>query len=313
MFIYDKDDLKQIQHKIEYLQNKNIDNVFIRESLDTIKFLYEDLIKQYQQLKCYEDYNKINKMKISIEENINKIKKGHHLLNKGNVVRLAYLSELDHTLQPYSLYIPYKMDDKNNPKLLIYLHGSGADDTSLNRNIYLLEFAEENNIIIVAPNGRGTSHFYCPYESMKDVEDITKKIKWLFHIKDKEVLLSGFSMGGYGVYRIYDNYPDLYKGLIIFSGHHHLIGEDYSKKIDRFKNIPMIIFHGKEDRNCSYNEVKAFFEKVRKINKDCKIYVKDDIGHSGLIKEWVSPLNQWLYKNFCNKYKHDYSFSFSFS
>ncbi|WP_353893543.1 prolyl oligopeptidase family serine peptidase [Proteinivorax hydrogeniformans] len=131
--------------------------------------------------------------------------------------------------------------------------------------------------------------------------ELTRKIAGIFSIPKARTILGGFSMGGYGVYRIYDYCPDFFTSLAIFSGHHSMGktlcgGPDYGTpdKISLFKDIPMIIFHGSEDRNCPYQEVKNFFDEITKVNPNCTIHVQQGEGHSGLTRQWYNKFSKWI-------------------
>lgn len=55
---------------------------------------------------------------------------------------------------------------------------------------------------MVAPFARGTSHCYCTKEALSEIIELTKKIKDIFGLENKNTILQGFSMGGYGVLRL---------------------------------------------------------------------------------------------------------------
>ena len=60
--------------------------------------------------------------------------------------------------------------------------------------------------------------------------------------------------------------------------------------------MPMIFFHGKEDKNCSYNDMKRFIDSLREINENVEAYYKENRGHSGLKDDWYRKLGRWLNK-----------------
>ncbi|MTI65676.1 MAG: phospholipase [Firmicutes bacterium] len=304
IYIYDQTRFKRLSEDIKKLWDENDEEGRIKESIASLRFYDKNLWKLLTVLKSYESFDGIQYFYEKITEDLKKVRAGDHLFEKGKIVRLGHLSQLDNSLEPYSIFIPSNYKENENYKLLVFLHGSGSDDRSIKNNVLLHRFAEEHNMILLAPYARGTSHFYCTKEAMEDVVELTIKISRLLSIKDNHILLGGFSMGGYGAYRIYDYSPQLFHGLVVFSGHHSLGetygGADYSKddKLPLFERIPMIVFHGTEDRNCSYEELKPFFNKLSDQRNKCEIHIKNDVGHSCLIKEWYEPLAEWISKHY---------------
>lgn len=300
LYFYDMKSIKKLEHKILNLADNDYNDNFIDESIVSLKFKLENIYKKINKLNPYDDFDPILNLRKDLENEINEIEKGKNIFKTGEILRLGFKSTLDKSIQPYSIYIPNVKDSKKDYKLLVYLHGSGDDDRSLKYSKMLLKFADEYNVIVLAPFARGTSNYYCPLEARRDIKELTEKIKKIYRIKDNNVYLSGFSMGGYGVYRIYDDIPHLFNGLMVLSGHpglgSHFGGPDYcdDEKINRFKDIPIIIFHGTEDRNCSYEEAKEFFSKIKKVNQICQINITEGRGHSGLTEDWYKILVKWF-------------------
>lgn len=299
-YFYRKISLDILRDRIHRLENMNVKNFLLIESTISLKFLLEDITQKIESLKPYDDFDDISKLKKDLEMKISHVECGNHIFQKGEVIRLGFKSQFDDSLQPYSLYIPDTIGDSSDLRLLVYLHGSGSDDRSIGNSKPLLKFAEEHNTILLAPFARGTSHFYCPQEARRDINELTKKAIALFGINRKNVFLGGFSMGGYGTYRVYDDMSYLFNGLIVISGHHSMGtyhgGPDYSdsSKIVIFSDIPMIIFHGTEDHNCSYQEFKEFLSIIKDANPQCRVHIKEGRGHSGLTEDWYLLLSKWL-------------------
>lgn len=301
--IFDLDILKKVKNDIETLKKQNNMDLLIKESIITLQFQYDSLVEKLNKLRDYESFDSIEESLKALQNSISLVQEGMNLFKQGEPMRLAFKSSYDESLQPYSIYIPNSAKDKQIRKLVISLHGSGSDDTSVFNNHLDIKLAEEQDIIIAAPFARGTSHCYCPEECLCDVVELTKKLVDLFNIDKSQVFLSGFSMGGYGVLRVYDYCPKIYKGIIILSGHYNL-ASDFGYKgepnyiedenIMKFSMLPMIIFHGEKDMNCSYEEMRFFIQKIQNLNPEVKVFIDKNIGHSGLTENWYSSLSEWL-------------------
>lgn len=293
--LYDESLFNELINRVDSL-DLDKENPLFTESVHTIHFDVQTLKEKLRTLKPYESYDAIEDYYQRIVTKIDEIEKGHHLFLREEVIRLGHLSDYDDTLQPYSIYIPKAINDRT--KLMVYLHGSGSDDTSMRYAPNMKELANETNTILLAPYARGTSHFYCSEESITDVLELTRKaIQW-FGIRSENVLISGFSMGGYGSYRLYDAANGLFTGMIVLSGHPSLGtyhgGPDYKEYINVFKDVPIIIGHGALDRNCDYHEQVDFFDELKNINDKCHVLIKEDIGHCGLTDDWYEPIKKWI-------------------
>ncbi|ERJ11779.1 dienelactone hydrolase family protein [Haloplasma contractile] len=297
VFKYNNSVFTQLKETINELNDLSTTS-FMKESIYSLRLYHQTIFKRYKTLRDYESFKPIHNEITHIKNKLERVKSGYHLFTP-SLNRLGFMSDLDRTLQPYTLYIPTHINNEKL-KLIVYLHGSGSDDTSLKNATQLLRFAEEEHYIVLAPYARGTSHFYCTEESYLDVIEITKKISSLYKIDD--ITLCGFSMGGYGVYHVYNQAPSLYNRLISISGHcsigRYFGGIDYNQEehIHTLSDIPILIFHGTEDRNCKFRDVKPFFDQLQSINPNCQVHITEGLGHSGLTDNWYQNLSDWMHK-----------------
>ncbi len=301
LFVYKQQKFRDLSKEISRLSmDKQIG--FKSESINALRFYNNHLLQELDDVKHYESFNNIESYYKDIVNKLKAVKNGDHLFETGEVIRLGHLSEIDNTLQPYSLYIPKHIKDTSKATLFVFLHGSGSDDTVINYASSLRTLADETSSILLSPFARGTSHMYTVDNAMEDVVELTHKIKELFSIEESNILLGGFSMGGYGTYRLFDYAPNLYKKLVVLSGHpslgEYFGGPNYTQEhhLSKFQEVPMIIFHGGEDLNCEYEEQKSFFKQLMSINKSCEVHIKEDVGHCGLIAEWYPLLLDWMNK-----------------
>lgn len=267
---------------------------------NTLEFLYKNAADTMKKLKSYDDFSVVKEEFLTLENLANRGE--DNFINKGTVQRMAVKSSFDGELEPYSLYVPKSMKNRGIAGIIITLHGSGSDDRAAMLNPLNRKLCEDLSLVYAAPKGRGTSNCYCPKEALQDIKDITLRLKEVYNTDN--VFLEGFSMGGYGVLRVFDYVGELYKGLAIFAGHPNLgplfeicNGVDYTKNIDLFKDIPMIAFHGNKDNSCPYEEAAAFYKDIEKVNPNFNFYTVDGIGHEGLIEEEYNIYRQWLEHN----------------
>jgi predicted esterase len=178
------------------------------------------------------------------------------------------------------------------------LHGSGSDDqTMLNNSL------TEGNFIEIAPYGRGTSNCFTSDGAEIDVREAIEDAIKNFPVNASEIILAGFSMGGYGAYRIYHEYPGMFKGVAVFSGHPNLatkwLGEGYPDFLDpaylkTFRNIPVFIYHSKNDLNCPYPLTVELVRKLRNAGARVEFVTTSEGGHGIIDKENLQPYFKWL-------------------
>lgn len=301
LYIYNEEKFNMLENKINTFNKA--ENMFLKESIDSLKFYCKDFNNYLSQLKEYESFETLDNYIKDIEYKLDLVKNGEDLFKAGQVLRLGFKSREDASIQPYSLYIPKSVENNDFQGLMVCLHGSGSDDRH-GINIFHKRLAEELGLIMLAPFARGTSHCYCTTEALSEIIEITQKIKSIFKLDNKKTILQGFSMGGYGVLRTFDYCKKEFQALAIFSGHHNLANifeienqpnylDDHN--ISKFKNADMIIYHGTKDGNCDFKEVKEFLDKISLVNNKATVFTSE-CGHEGLKKEWYESFKEWVNK-----------------
>ena len=131
------------------------------------------------------------------------------------------------------------------------------------------------------------------------IDDVIKN----YPIDTTKIVIAGFSMGGYGAYRIFYEYPKLFKGVVVFSGHPNLpnywLGKghpDFLKPeyLKPFKNIPVFIYHSKNDMNCPYDLTKQLVEKLIKAGAKVEFVTTTEGGHGIIDKNHTEIYYKWL-------------------
>lgn len=281
-----------------------VDDVEMKESYHTLQFFYEDLKSQIYQLKPDDDFAVCEQGMRAFLLKMKSFGRGESLFVACQKLRMGFVSKFDASLQPYSLYLPNSCENQNYNGLMVCLHGSGSDDRH-GFQAYMEKIAEEKGYILAAPFARGTSHAYCPKEALEDIADVTEIIASMFQIPKDSIVLTGFSMGGYGVYRMFDYRPDLYGALAVFSGHHNvpemfgMTGEPNYLELEnlkKFDSVKICIYHGLRDRNCDYREIKIFTDALCHRNRSAQVMFSD-CGHEGLNALWYDSFSRFLEEN----------------
>ncbi len=199
------------------------------------------------------------------------------------------------------VYLPDDYNPETTYPLVVYLHGSASDET----NIKGLKHLIPDGFIALAPNGRGPSNCYTWDNSQTDISEAIDAVIGSYSINKDNILLTGFSMGGYGVYRTYYETPDKFKALAVFSGHPDLadlwsdskdVYPNFTQKkyLKKFKGVSIFIFHGKEDRNCLFETTTNIIEKLENAGASVTFVTEDDKGHEPPAEETVKKYYNWV-------------------
>jgi predicted esterase len=292
-------DQKKMENVINSLEGK-----ISAGSMNTIRFTFNNILQERNFLKSYDTAGSVRVRVYNLMEIIDKALSGEDAIaKKTGYVRRAFLSKLDNTLQPYTIRIPKDYNPSKLYPAIVFLHGSDSDDTSI-KAIPSIFFPDD--FIIIAPNARGPLTYYVLDNAQEDIQEtITDAVK-NYSIDSKKLVISGFSMGGYGTYRTLYETPGKYVGAAVFSGEPAIElsekpGEypDFSnpKYLDRFKGMDIAIIHGKKDRNCPYEKTEDIAKKLESAGAKVLFLVDPEVGHStpldpAVIKAYL----EWLRK-----------------
>ena len=291
--------LSEISFEKEKTILDNMKNIVSPGDYNTLLFMMQNLVEDYKKVKKYETAGDIRERYLTYCHYIDELKKDNHFLaNKKGIFRRAFLSNIDSTLQPYTIKIPENFDPKKKYPLFVMLHGSGSDDKYMLNNSLT-----ENNFIEIAPYGRGTSNCFTTDNAEIDVKEAIDDVIRNYAIDTSKIIIAGFSMGGYGAYRTFYEYPKLFKGVVVFSGHPNLpnywIGEGYPDflkpyYLKPFKNIPIFIYHSLNDLNCPFDLTKKLVKELSVVGAKVEFVTTPKGGHGFIDENNISTYYDWL-------------------
>ncbi len=284
-----------------------LENKISKGSYSTLQFYLNDINKSLGKLYKYETCSQIVKDIKEVQYLIKELQIGNDVLEeKTGEFRRSFLSRIDSTYQPYTVKIPDNFDKNKKYPLIVFLHGSGRTDKDMFK---YHKYLSKGKCIQIAPKARGTSNYYSTDKAQVDIQEAINDVISNYNIDTSRILLTGFSMGGYGVYRTYLETPDRYKALAVFSGEPRVSffykrrGGDYinflkKKNLKDFNKIPIFIYHGKKDLNCPFELTKEFVTKLQSINSNIT-FITDDFGH-GISKNRrkLDDYHDWLDNQF---------------
>ena len=303
ILIINPERISKIEKKVTKLSKQSKEDLQIKESLVTIEWMLELLESKLRSLKPHQAPWHVQDLIDRLEKSMQKVESGESLFVRGEMLRFGIRSELDGTLQPYSLYIPPTFEEGRSG-LFVMLHGSGTNDERFLKGLSPLSKYDKTKMMVVAPFARGESHMFIPEESLLDIIEVTEKLMKVFSVPQEKIVLGGFSMGGTGVLGAYFKRPDLYQNLMIISGDmkareirdekmelvKDYTTEDYLKQLSKAN---LIIFHGADDVNVNYAELKPVHERLLELNPDVQIHIAEEFGHQQS-PEWEEMMMSYL-------------------
>ena len=113
-------------------------------------------------------------------------------------------------LQPYNVYVPDKPVPPGGFGLTLLLHSLSANYNQYAASAYQRQLGERGaGSIVITPNGRGSDGFYMGYTET-DTFEVWADVARHYRLDPTWVASSGYSMGGFGTYRLMARYPDLF-------------------------------------------------------------------------------------------------------
>lgn len=266
-------------------------------SVTTLRFQIEEVRRTAAALAPQETAANLRLTLDHLVADIQSAEAGHDpIASRTGILRRAYHSKVDGTLQPYSVRIPSDYRSDRRYPLLVFLHGSGQDDRNQVGHDWF-----PSNFIVLAPGGRGTSNWYTRDHAQDDIREAVDDVIANYAIDQERMVLSGFSMGGYGVYRTHKEDPERFSALAVFSGIPRIPGNppghpDFleSEDLAVFRDVSMFVFHGGEDRNCPIEQTREVVERLQRAGARVEFQFEADKGH-----EWPSAatrarFGEWL-------------------
>jgi len=214
-----------------------------------------------------------------------------------NYLEKVYCSKLDNTMQPYVVKLPENYDKQKKYPLIIYLHGSGCNE----KFIYNVPYFFPHDFFGLAVNGRGPATDYCYDNAQEDIAEAITEVAKNYSIDQENIILSGTSMGGFGVFRTFFETPAKFKAIASFSGlpKGKIAGPEQPNFLDtkflkNFKNLPIFIFHGVLDHLCPYTMVVKSVKIFKEVGASVEFYPENIHGHGNPGQKTIKAYHQWL-------------------
>lgn len=236
-------------------------------------------------------------------------------MERSNTLAYRITSRERGKLVNFAYWIPETYDPAKKYPMFVFFHGAGEKGTE---HMYLQSLKHSNmierilsdpelkeNFIILAPQCPefykwvNTSPWrYGSYdfentpqaETQKEAADKIIEFTQKYSVDMDRIYVTGLSMGGYCTWDILARYPDLFAAAIPVCG-----GMD-EKNVDIYKNIPLWIIHGADDRAVSCRGSRRIYAKLILEGAEDVHYTEYlKIGHGSWVPAYKDEeIFQWL-------------------
>src|SRR3954447_17832256 len=113
-------------------------------------------------------------------------------------------------LQPYTIYVPKKTAPDGSYGMTLLLHSLSANYNQYANSKNQSQLGDRGTgSIVITPSGRGPDGFYAGYAEA-DTFEVWADVAQRYKLNPDWTVVSGYSMGGFGTYRLLARYPDLF-------------------------------------------------------------------------------------------------------
>lgn len=302
-FVLDRSELAAMNSELEEARTGQLfsEDERFRNSFPSVEFRLDKINEYMAQAHPHADMIRIHQWYADLAFLLKEIgEEKPALFLPGRVGRLAHRSGLDNSLQPYSVYVPDFYNGEEALPLYVTLHGSGVDERQTIMYVAqtLLSYNmsdKAGRFIILAPQGRGLSDWYLG-DAGTDVMECIAHVKTLYNIDEGRIMLDGFSMGGYGAWRLGLTFPDVFKAVVIRSGAvsppPSVGGENILDLMRPGILNSYFVVHGAKDNAVPVSNARSAVQKLEQVGIDHRYVEVKDGAHSGYDK-W-SDILTWL-------------------
>ena len=109
------------------------------------------------------------------------------------------------------------------------------------------------------------------------------------------MVLSGFSCGGFGAWRLGLQRPELFAGVAVLSGALEHGGEDLTPLLEKAEGLPLLVIHGTADNAVSVEHARRAVAILRQRGYPSLTYLEiEGAGHGGYERQVGAQFLDWL-------------------
>lgn len=191
------------------------------------------------------------------------------------------------------LYLPADSILKNNPPVLIFLHGKSLSGSNLALVkkygvIHEIEKGRDVPAIVIAPQVPAGKRW-----EPKKIKNVLDYVEGQYQTDTNRVYVAGMSMGGYGTLNFTGEYPEVVAAAVALCG-----GGNPSDGCD-LASVPLWIQHGNKDYAVPISESEKMVKAIEECNggENLKYTVHKGADHGALERVFrTDEMYEWLFQ-----------------
>jgi len=200
----------------------------------------------------------------------------------------------DSSVYEYQIYVPPKLQNKENAPVVVFLHGIGQRGaggfvpTTGAGGAMVHHYFAQIPAIILLPQCRAGSYWSDPVMDEMVMKSLARTIEE-FNADERRVYLTGVSMGGYGVWHFAAAYPGKFAALVSICGGSSITnGDRFSPVAEKVGKTPAWLFHGADDRVVAVSESRQIVAALKADGGNVKYNEYAGVGHN----VWMNALGE---------------------
>jgi dienelactone hydrolase len=208
--------------------------------------------------------------------------------------------------QPYVMWLPQNLDPTVPTPLVLVLHSLSNVHTQYRESVYT-QVGGAIDAIAITPLAMGDDGWYWD-EALVDTLDAWADVRKRFAIDPDHTFSSGYSMGGYGTYRLATLLPDLIAAGVSWVGPPTdgiWAGTEFTEttrtpgltynQLENTYNVPFFIVHGTNDELVPVLGVTRMAQRMYELGQEHRYNLHPGQDHLSfaIINDW-SREAQWL-------------------
>ncbi|MBN2415287.1 dienelactone hydrolase family protein [bacterium] len=292
IYAWDRDALYSMQTDVEQASAAGSPNTLA--GVEGLQYRFRDLISRISRFTSRDDLQETGREIDRLKNAYTAWKETGTVYSEEGYYLSAFRSPDDASLQPFSIILPGNFDPSEPYTLAVGLHGSGVDETGFIRSASRLFAAD--SVIVIAPRGRGLSDWWTG-QTEKDAVALIEMIQRIC-IVDRTICY-GFSMGGYGTWRMTLLHPDLFDAAIVLSGFPYnprvnTPQNDMNTHIGKGRHIHFLVIHGTEDRSLEIADTDHFVNRLVAAGYTIDYHRIEGAGHGDYFNRVPDIITAWL-------------------
>lgn len=218
----------------------------------------------------------------------------------------------------YRILFPENFNPEKKYPILFFLHGKGETGNDNEKqltnggslflkdsfrkqfpSIVVFPQCADNsywaNVDIVESDGKRTFNFQKGGKPTKDMRALVGMVENFMEkpfVDRNQVYVGGLSMGGMGTFEILRRKPKLFAAAFA------ICGGDNVANVQKYKDVPLWIFHGEKDDVVPVNYSVIVSNQLKVLGKEGKLTLYPNAGHNSWDSAFAEPkLLPWLFSN----------------